>query len=277
MMGCNGKIAFFTALLFCGSLALRAQTTQTVTFSSTDTSKTLRQVPKPKVKRPKPISKELSGGIRLNTDGWSIFAERGVVKSEERESDLFYNLRFFSIEISEKKHPKEKRTTSGGGGPETSNSYIFGKINNFYTVKLGYGSRRLIAGKPDPGTVSIHWVNSGGLSLGMLKPYYLTVSSGENIKYTDANRDEFLAGYNIAGSAGLSKGFGEMKVVPGLHFRTGLHFDFAPRERKKSKLAIETGINGELYAKNIELMANQKAVPYFVNLYLSFQFGRRWE
>jgi len=68
-----------------------------------------------------------------------------------------------------------------------------------------------------------------------------------------------------------------MKYIPGLQFRTGLHFDFAARERKKSKLAIETGIAAELYTKKIELMVNQKATPYFVNLYLSFQFGRRWE
>lgn len=233
-------------------------------------------VPKPKIKRPKPISKELSGGVRLNTDGWSLFMERGVVKSEARESDWFYNLRYAQIEFSEKKHAKEKRTTNPGGA-ESPKSYIFGKVNNFYTFKVGYGNRRMIAGKPDPGTVSIHWIYNGGLSLGLLKPYYLNVSSGEEIKYTDASKDEFLTGYNIIGSSGLFKGIKEMKYIPGLQLRTGLHFDFAARERKKSKLAIETGIAAELYTQKIELMANQKASPYFVNLYLSFQFGRRWE
>jgi hypothetical protein len=251
---------------------------QTVT-KSTDTTTQAKTtfVPKPKVKKPKPISKELSGGFRLNTGGWSVFMERGVVKSEERESDFFYNLRYAQIEFSEKKHPKEMRSTSGGGGSESPRTYIFGKINNFYTFKVGYGNRKMIAGKPDPGTVSIHWIYNGGLSLGMTKPYYLTLGNGEDIKYSDEDKEDFLYGQNISGSAGWSKGLKEIKFIPGLQLRTGLHFDFAPRERKKTKLAIETGVTAEFYTQKIVLMAEQKAVPYFFNLYLSFQFGRRWE
>ena len=278
MKGCIYKASgvLLTLLLLCNYSHAQTSVVR-ARIADTAKKKIITPAQKPKVKRPKPIAKELSGGVRLNTDGWSAFVERGTVKSEERESDFFYNLRFASVEFSEKKHPKEKRTSSGGGGPDSSNSYIFGKVNNFYTFKLGYGNRRMIAGKPDPGTVSVHWVYNGGLSLGMLKPYYLNIANGESIKYTDDNRDKFLAGYNIVGAAGFTEGFKEMKVVPGLHVRTGLHFDFAPREKKKTKLAVETGISAELYTKKIELMANQKAVPYFVNLYLSFQFGRRWE
>jgi hypothetical protein len=278
MKGCINKASgvLLSLLLLCNYSHAQTSVVR-ATVADTSKKKVIPATPKSKIKKPKPISKELSGGIRLNTDGWSVFAERGTVKSEERESDFFYSLRYMLIEFSEKKHPKEKRTSSGGGGPEASNSYVFGKVNNFYTFKLGYGNRRMIAGKPDPGTVSVHWIYNGGLSIGMLKPYYLNIANGESIKYTDDNRDKFLAGYNIIGAAGFVEGLKETKVVPGLHARTGLHFDFAPREKKKTKLAIETGISAELYTKKIELMANQKAVPYFVNLYLSFQFGRRWE
>lgn len=276
MKRCTGHIFIVASLLFLCSNHSHAQTKQSVVFSTADSAKKARAaiVAKPKIKKPKPISKELSGGIRLNTDGWSVFAERGVVKSEEKESDLFFDLRYVLFEISEKKHPKEMKTTTASAG--SAQSYIFGKINNFYTVKIGYGNRRLIAGKPDPGTVSVHWIYNGGLSVGMLKPYYLKVASGENIKYTD-DREEFLSGYNAVGAGGFMEGLKEIKVVPGLQARTGLHFDFAPREKKKMLLAVETGLTAELYTKKIELMANQKAVPYFVNLYLSFQFGRRWE
>jgi hypothetical protein len=278
MMGRISKVTaiFITVFFLCN--VTNAQS-NVVRAKVTDSVKKTPIVPKPKIKRPKPISTELSGGLRLNTDGWSIFVDRGKVRSEERESDFFYNLRYAMLEFSEKKHPKEKKTTStgGGGGSEGSSSYIFGKVNNFYALKVGFGNRRMIAGKPDPGTVSIHWIYNAGLSIGMLKPYYIKSASGEEVKFTDSTRDQFLNGYNIVGSSGLMKGFNEIKIVPGLAVRTGLHFDFAQRERKKSKLAIETGISAEIYTKKIELMANQKAVPYFVNLYLSFQFGRRWE
>jgi hypothetical protein len=275
MNKCLNRFSLVVSLLFLSGVCADAQT---VTRSSDSTNKSKAQlVQKPKVKKPKPISKELSGGFRLNTGGWSIFAERGVVKSEEKESDLFYNLRYAQIEFSEKKHPKEMRSTSGNGGSEAPRTYIYGKINNFYTFKVGYGNRRMIAGKPDPGTVSIHWIYNGGLSLGMAKPYYLSMGNGKDIKYSDEDKEDFLAGQNIVGSAGFGKGLNQIKFIPGLQVRTGLHFDFAPRERKHTKLALETGMTAELYTKKIELMANQKAVPYFVNLYVSLQFGRRWE
>ena len=267
-------------LLCFGGLVGRAQNIQPPVTPITDSakSKILKPVPvlKPKVKKPKPISRELSAGVRLNTDGWTGFLERGIVKSDIKESDLFYNIAYASIEFSEKKHPKERRSNSlGGSNDDGSNSYIFGKVNNFYTLKLGYGYRRMIAGKPDPGTVSIHWIYNGGLSVGLLKPYYVDMaSSGESIKYTDSTQSDFLSGQNIMGASGFGKGLGELKVIPGLHFKTGLHFDFATTVR--SKLAIETGISLELYTKRIELMANQKGLPYFANLYVSLQFGRRW-
>lgn len=275
------KKILLSAMLLCFSgLVGRAQNIQLPVASITDSAKSKVVKPaaviKPKIKKPKPISRELSAGLRLNSDGWTGFVERGIVKSDIKESDLFYNIAYASIEFSEKKHPKERKSSSlGGSNDDGSNSYIFGKVNNFYTLKLGYGYRRMIAGKPDPGTVSIHWIYNGGLSLGLLKPYYVDMAtSGESIKYTDSTQNEFLSGHNILGSSGLGKGLSELKFIPGLHFKTGLHFDFATTVR--SKLAIETGISVELYTKKIELMANQNAVPYFANLYVSLQFGRRW-
>jgi hypothetical protein len=68
---------------------------------------------------------------------------------------------------------------------------------------------------------------------------------------------------------------GETKVIPGIHVKTALHFDFA--RAKNKKIAVETGINVELYTKKIEMMAFQNPVPYFVNIYASFQFGKRWQ
>lgn len=231
--------------------------------------------------RPKPIKRELSGGLRLNSDGWSLFMDRGTVKSEDRKSDLFYDIVFWQVEFGEKKHPMEiKRTNALGAAVESTTPFIYGKISNFYTFKLGYGKRKMIAGKPDPGTVSIHWVYLGGLSLGLEKPYYIDaflVSKGgiqESINYTDTTKEDFLNQNAIIGSSGITKGINEVKFVPGIHGKTALHFDFA--SSKKTKLAIETGVNVEVYTRAIELMANQDSVPYFVNVYASFQVGKRW-
>lgn len=242
-------------------------------------------VMKPKIKKPKPIRSEFSFGFRLNTDGWSVFADKGYVRSEDRQSDYFYNVRLFQVEFGEKKHPKEiKRSNNLGSsyGEEKAKPFVFGKINNFYNLKLGYGARKMIAGKPEHGTVSIHWVYLGGLTVGIEKPYYVEAYVPQDnfgtliqqtIKYSEETKESFLTRQYIIGSAGFGRGLNEVKVVPGIHAKTGLHFDFATS--KKSKLAIETGVSAELYTRKIELMANQDAVPYFTSIYASFQFGKR--
>lgn len=235
-------------------------------------------------KRPKPLSKEFSVGFRLNTDGWSLFADRGTVQSEEKFSDLFYNVKLMQLEFGEHKHPMEikRSNTTNNISNDKSRPFIYGKINNFYALKLGYGRRKLIAGKPETGTISVHWVYLGGLSVGLLKPYYLEAYvpvdqfgtlGQESIKYSDSTKGPFLSKQNILGSSGFTKGIGEIKIIPGIHLKTALHFDFA--STKHAKLAIETGINAEFYAKKVEIMANQKAQPYMVNVYASLQFGRR--
>jgi len=228
-----------------------------------------------KPKGPKPITRELSFGLRLTSNGWGIFADRGsIVTDDEKHRDMFYNIRLLQVDFSEIKNPKEIKSSDPSG---SSSSFIYGKINDFYALNLGYGFRKMIAGKPDPGTVSIHWVGVVGLSLGLMKPYYIKAyynGSLQEIKYSDDTKQAFLSMNNIAGKSSFSKGLGETKIAPGIHAKTGLHFDFSTN--RKNVLGLETGINGELYTQKIPIMANQKAVPYFVNLYISFQFGKRW-
>jgi hypothetical protein len=246
-----------------------------------------RQMVTAKPPKPKPIRTELSGGFRLNSDGWSVFADKGWVVSEEKRRDYFYNAKVLQFELSERKHPKETRSTNNITAPNSSGrprSFIYAKINNFYNFKVGYGMRKMIAGKPEIKTVSIHWVYIGGLSAGLIKPYYIDAkvpldefgtTVREDIKYSDSTKSIFLSNRNIYGSSGFAKGLGETQIVPGIYARTALHFDF--HTSKARVMAIETGVTVEYYTKKIEMMALQDAVPYYVNIYASIQFGKRWQ
>lgn len=275
------KILGLTLAIGLGPLFARAQNIHYSDSTHTRVMNVTRRPIKPVVKKVKikPITREFSGGVRLCTNGWSIFVEHGNVQSEDtRHSDMFYNIRLWQIELSEIKDPKEYKSTNSNLDPYAgvkSTPFIFGKINNFYSLKFGYGARKMIAGKPDPGTVSIHWVYVGGLALGMLKPYYIKTDNEANpIKYSDSTKGEFLSETDIIGSAGFGQGLGEIKFIPGLHAKTALHFDFAAN--RKTVMAIETGVSAELYVKKIQLMARHDGVPYFLNFYASFQFGKRW-
>ncbi|MEZ5015477.1 MAG: hypothetical protein R2800_00365 [Flavipsychrobacter sp.] len=278
----HGKVGglFLAVLTVCtiGAFNSNAQTITTVNNTNTQNSLLAK-------KKIKPIRTELSVGIRLNTDGWSVFADKGWVKGAGRKRDLFYDVNVFQVELGEHKHVKEIKRTNNLGTftSEAAKPFIFGKLNNFYNLKLGYGKRKMLAGKPVLGAVAIHWVYLGGITVGFLKPYYIEayvdkdqtgVFTQEAIKYEESTKEVFLSRPNIIGSAGFSKGIGETKIVPGAHAKTALHFDFAGT--RKMKLAIETGINAEIYTSSIPLMANQKEVPYFVNMYVALQFGKRW-
>ena len=270
------------AILILVLVCLTGIHAQEITFSSDSTKKLVRPVivyaKPPVVKPPKPIRHELSFGLRLNTDGWGIYTDFGKVKGQDvKKIDMFHNVKFLQLEFGEIKNPKEQKIRGG------TNNYIYGKVNNFYSLKIGAGIQKMIAGKPDPGSVSIHWSNSVGFALGLLKPYYINVygslspttgTSQSPIKYSDINQDDFLDKYRIKGSAGFSKGLDEMTFIPGGYLRSAIHVDFAAN--KIYVLSLETGVNAEFYSQDVLLMASQKPSSSFYNLFIAFQFGKRW-
>ena len=228
-------------------------------------------------KPPKPAKTECSLGLRLNSNGWSLFTDYGSSKPiDEKHAERFFNLHFFQFEVTEKKDPREVKTSTGSSSGGGTGSYIYGKINNLYVVKLGYGLRTMIAGKPDEqGVVSIHWINAGGAAIGLLKPYYVNIGgSSTPVKYAEATATSFLDPQQISGGAGFSTGLGEIVVAPGVHYKTGFHFDFAGS--LKTVIAIETGANVEYYFQSVTLMAAKPPTNLFADVYLSFQFGKRW-
>jgi hypothetical protein len=225
--------------------------------------------------------REFSVGARINTDGWSGLFELGFRKDRR-------NVTYFQFEFGEKKHPKEDKKPGAlkdvdqFGFVYSEKPYIYGKINNFYQTKLGVGRQRLIGGKGNKHGVLVNAVYYGGLSMGLLKPYYLNVvdpgtGRGVQIKYgQSALYDQaFTDRSSIIGGAGFGKGWGEVTIVPGVHAKTGLRFDWARFNEAVS--ALEIGINAEYYTKDIPLMVYQDPKKFFFNAYLAIQFGKRWD
>jgi hypothetical protein len=219
------------------------------------------------------FQRDFSVGGRLNTDGWGGFVEMGYRKSRKK-------VNYFQFEFGEKKSDKEVKKS--GGYSFTNRPYIYGKQNNFYQVKLGVGQRYLIGGKANKNGVEVDAVYYGGLSLGLLKPYYLNMitENGENkdVKYDPAKPEEFLASPNINGAGGFGKGWNNLSVVPGLHAKLGMRFDWAHFNEVVS--ALEVGMNAEMYTKKIPIMVVSEGVDhnkqFFFNAYVSIQFGKRW-
>ncbi|MCW3463653.1 hypothetical protein [Chitinophaga nivalis] len=268
-------------ILFLTTLAggLQAQTTNT---SPRDKSaKEQRKLKKIAILREQEegenvFQRDFSVGARLNTDGWSGFAEMGYRKSRKV-------VNYFQFEFSEKKDHKETRQQGGNsGGFFSDRPYIFGKQNNFYPLKLGVGQRYLLGGKGNKNGVEVSAIYYGGISVGLVKPYYLMINKGsggntEPMKY-DPNitdlENPFLKFNEITGSGGFGRGWGELSVIPGLHAKVGMRFDWAHFNEVVS--ALEVGINAEMYTKKVPIMITENNKQFFFNAYVGLQFGKRW-
>lgn len=234
----------------------------------------------------KPITQEMSLGYRLCSDGWSIFVQRGFIRTDAERP----HTNFLWIDISEKKHPKETKSLNENFSVVNPSeikpiSYKYGKINNFYQFKIGYGNMIPITGRLDKKSIVINWVYAAAFTLGMVKPYYLDLLVPEGNffirkfdKYTEENAPYFLDINNqgtIVGGASFTKGLNQMKFQPGLALRSGFYFDYAAT--RKSLLGVELGASAELYTKRIPIMATAKNNAVFFNFYADFRIGKRWE
>ncbi len=211
-------------------------------------------------------------GFKFNTDGWGMYYEHGKYKT-------INNTSLWWLELGERKHPKEEKvpTLSASQGFLIISSYIYGKQNNFYYLKAGIGQQKLIGGKGNKNGVAVSAIYGGGLSAGLLKPYYIEIQNPstqkkEEIKYT-GNDSVFLNPSVILGKGGLTKGFGEMKFVPGVHARAALRFDYGRYNEVLS--ALEVGVNAEYYTQAMPILLLNKERKFFFNAYISLVFGKR--
>lgn len=204
-------------------------------------------------------------GAKLTSDGYGLFVEVGRASSVKKAL-------LFQLEISERKHPKEEKL---GSVYSQSIPFVYGKINNFYPVKLGVQQQILFGNKSNKNGVSVTGNVGGGLSLGLLRPYYVQVNSGNGldyIKYDSPDSLDFLGG-NIFGGPSLSKGWNEMTITPGVYGKAALRFDYGIFNEIVS--AIEVGLHGEYYSKNIPQMVYNKEKKFFYGAYFSLIFGKR--
>ena len=209
-------------------------------------------------------------GAQARTNGYGFFYEMGRMKTNRKTN-------IYRLDFTEIKHQKENKVQTSNGFIFFGNPFIFGKINNFYQLTLAFGQQHMLGQKGNKNGVAVSAVYNGGLSLGLLRPYYLEVidpldGKSKDIKYSVADSALFL-GPSIVGSSGIGKGWGEIKVKPGLFAKTALRFDYG--RFNESVQALEIGISGEFYSQKIPIMVRQKDSRFFFQAYVAMLFGRR--
>ena len=213
------------------------------------------------------FTKQTLFGIQARTNGYGIFLEVG-----RRRSQRFTNT--YTLELSEIKHHKEEKLNSAEN--LFNNSFIYGKINNFYQAKIGFGQQYILGQKGNKNGVAVIAMLNGGISAGLLKPYYLHIkdSSGEERDvsyYKDST--SFIYPYSVLGSGGFGKGWNEVKFKPGLFLKSALRFDFGRYNEKVQ--AVEIGMSIEYYFSKVPMMVYSDSKNLFFQGHLAFVFGSR--
>ncbi len=241
------------------------------------------------------FNKEFAADLQLNTNGLSIGVNLGKLRT-------YYKTTFYHISIGELKHPKEYKNREDirtSNFQENSRSYVFGKQNNLYTLKVGMGVKKYLSEKARRKGLAIGYSYEAGPTLGLLKPYYLELRRSEvnNIikptlvseKFTTENAEVFLDPDRIFGASSFIKGFNELKPRPGIHLKGAIHFDWGAFDEFVK--AIEIGLMADVFFGEINIMVddvdlinprpatitaeNVNNQPFFINLYLSIQLGKR--
>jgi hypothetical protein len=127
--------------------------------------------------------------------------------------------------------------------------------------------------------VRLTFVAFGGISLGLLKPYYLNLLQSDTAsikpeRYTTADSSRFLNKNYIVEAAPIRYGLSQIEPVVGASGKVALDFDWGKKDEFVK--ALEVGLMLDLYYKRLPIMINRANHFYQFAMFLSFQFGKRW-
>jgi hypothetical protein len=206
-------------------------------------------------------------GVKLATNGYGIFYERGKFLTTKKTRTL-------TFELNEVKDPKDHKEPVSNDG-YTYNYVSVGRLNNMYEFKASYGQQFLLGGKGNKNGVAVTYLYSAGLSLAMLKQYVMDIqvtAQNPNV-YTSTYPTIFDSSYVVYDAKGLSGGWDQLTFVPGLNAKLAMRFDYG--RYNQNITAFETGVTAEYYVKEMPLMAYVTPKHLFFNAYLSIMFGKR--
>ena len=201
-------------------------------------------------------------GIKKSTTGGLI---SGVIFKHTRAITP-RKFQSYGIELVNVKHPQEVRYTSF-----TGNSYIFGKANYLYSIRLQYGRDFVFFKKANQQGVQINGVLAAGPTIGLVAPYYIELANGTRVPY-DVNNPNHERQF-IVGTGGLLQGLGESDVKIGVNLKAALSFEFGTF--KNSISGFETGFMLEAFTDEIVLVPAAENRAVFPTVFITLIYGNR--
>lgn len=177
--------------------------------------------------------------------------------------------RYLGLEIVNVRHPKELGQSSNIG-----TRFTLGKQNYLFVIRPQYGREIILSNRSGDEGISINAIVAAGVSLGLLKPYYIQyqVKPGlvrteayDPVKHTDAG--------NILGAGSMLQGFGAAKIVPGVNAKIAFNFELSAF--RNNLTGLEVGFLTEFFTKAPLIMASAENKSIFTSGYVTLFFGNK--
>jgi hypothetical protein len=220
-------------------------------------------------------NRETSFNMKMTTNrGYALGIEIGRLRT-------YYKTTFYHLGIGEIKHPKEQRQSANPSVSRSFRPYVFGKQNNFFLVRGGWGVKRYFTEKAKQKGVAMGMSYSFGPTIGILKPYYLALAregdfGRERItheQYSKQNESIFLDNTRIKGASPFTRGFGDLSLLPGGNASIALHMDWGAFDEFIK--ALEIGLMVDAFPKAVPILVSAQNSPLFFNFFLNLQLGKR--
>ena len=221
---------------------------------------------------------------RETTFNLKLTTNRGFVPGLEfGRLRTYYKTTYYHISLGEIKHPKEQRQSAEPVQSRSFRPYVYGKQNNLFALRGGWGVKRYFSEKAKQKGVAVGMSYTFGPSLGLLKPYYLTINlEGANagigrptaVKYSEKYKADFLNNSKILGAAPFTQGLGEISVIPGGTASIAYHMDWGAFDEMVK--ALDIGLVVDVFARKAPIfVGDEQNKQVFFNFFLNLQFGKR--
>ncbi|MGF1638933.1 MAG: hypothetical protein ACFCUU_17795 [Cyclobacteriaceae bacterium] len=178
-----------------------------------------------------------------------------------------------SLDIVNIKHPQEQRDYSR----ITGNTFIIGKENYLYNIRLNYNRELVVFRKAPQQGVQINLVGAAGPIFGLESPYYIELQSeagARNSVKVPFDHTQHLQRYNdIMGSGNIFQGLFQSNVVPGANIKAAIAFEFGTF--KSNVVGIEAGFIVDFYTREIQIIPTSKNFSTFPAVYTTLFYGSR--
>jgi len=216
------------------------------------------------------ISKEIWLGGTVHSSGFAL--NYGMSKFKTFRKKSLINVDLVSIN-----HDKEYKIF--GSFDENAKKFIFGKLNSLYSVRLGFGNRKILYEKLRENGLQITMNYTVGTSLGLVKPVFLDVFkydlSGSIAGISSEKYDPELHNfYTIYGRASWTAGLMETKINPGMFFKFGFDFDYS--SNREIINSLEAGVCLDVFSKPVVLMVENNNYRYYPTLYINYSIGNKF-